>query len=109
MNLKDIIELDNAQIFAFEDFSEDIEISTNSGNKRTVKCSLQSDLVNFSANAGVSSPLCAYSMKIYFKTMSDMTFAVGGMITVNGNAYKIDDKRDEMGVTELSLSKSGRW
>lgn len=109
MNLKDIIAHDNAQIFAFEDFSEDIEISTNSDNRRIVKGSLQSDLVNFSANAGVNSPLCAYAAKLYFVKPNDMTFSVGGMITVNGNAYRIDDKREEMDVVELSLSRAGRW
>lgn len=107
--LKDILESDNAQIFALNDISDDIEISTNSGNRRTVKGSMQSDLVNFSANAGVNAPLLAYAAKLYIQTPIDIDLCVGGLLTVDGKPYKIADKREEMGVLELSLNRAGRW
>lgn len=109
MNLNDILNSDNSQIFEYDDISKEIEISTNSGNKTIVKGSLQSDLVDFSANAGISAPLCAYSVKLYIETPSDMVISVGAMLSVDGVAYKVSDKREELGVLELSLTRAGRW
>lgn len=109
MKLTDLIAKDNAHILSLGDISEDIEISTHSGNRRVVKGSFQSDLVNFSANAGLKSPLCAYAAKLYIESDPDMSIGIGGMLTINGVAYKVDDKREEMGVLELSVSRSGRW
>lgn len=101
MNLHDILERDNEYLFDVNDISEEIVISTNSQNERTVKGSLQSDEVAFTSSPG--SALNAYNFKLYLIEQPDLNLSKNCVLYVNRKAYRITDSRLEMGIRELSL------
>ena len=101
MNLKDILTQDNKYIFSVGDISENVLISTKTGNERTVLGSLQADDVTF--NSPIGTALNAYNFKLYIEEQPDMEFNKNTILYVNKRAYKVMDTRLEMGVREISL------
>ncbi len=104
MKLSDILEHDNRYILEkYMDFSQELTISTNSTNERTIIGSLQSDCVTF--NSSMSSSLNAYSTKLFMPEQSDLKLSKGQIVYVNSNAYRIVDSTLNMDIRELSLEK----
>lgn len=99
--LKDILPADNAIIFAFNDISEELTISTRKDNERTVLGSLQADEVAFDTDAG--NGLLRYVAKLYIQEQPDLQLEKGAILYVNRRAYRITGYRAEMGVCDMTL------
>lgn len=104
MNLKDILPHDNQYIFSVGDISENVLISTGTGDEMTVPGSLQADEVRFDQPSGTA--LNAYNVKLYCQDQDGIVdFKRNSVIYINRKGYRVLDSRLEMGVWEVSLER----